>query len=170
VIQETRTLTFELSNPILYELGFEAAVAEWLDEQVQIKHGIATEFLDDGKAKPLDDNIKVMLFRNVRELLINCIKHAKAKAIRVNIRRIDDSIEVTVEDNGVGFDPVQVRATAFKKAKFGLFSVRESLENTGGHFEIESKPGAGCKATMIAPIKNAKTDKEIDHAYENFIS
>jgi hypothetical protein len=40
----------------------------------------------------------------------------------------------------------------------------------GGHFEIESKPGAGCKATMIAPIKNAKTDKEIDHAYENFIS
>jgi PAS domain S-box-containing protein len=170
VIQETRTLTFELSNPILYELGFEAAVAEWLDEQVQIKHGIATEFLDDGKAKPLDDNIKVMLFRNIRELLINCIKHAKAKAIRVNIRRIDDSIEVTVEDNGVGFDPVQVRATAFKKAKFGLFSVRESLENTGGSFEIESKPGAGCKATMIAPIKNAKTDKEIDHAYENFIS
>ena len=170
VIQETRTLTFELSNPILYELGFEAAAAEWLNEQIQVKHGIATEFLDDGKAKPLDDNVKVMLFRNVRELLINCIKHAKAETIRVNIRRIDNSIEVIVEDNGVGFDPVQVRATAFKKAKFGLFSVRESLENIGGSFEIESKPGAGCKATMIAPIKNAKTNKEIDHAYENFIS
>ncbi len=79
MIQETRTLTFELSNPILYELGFEAAVAEWLSEQVQVKHGIATEFQDDGKAKPLDDDVKVMLFRNVRELLINCIKHAKAE-------------------------------------------------------------------------------------------
>jgi hypothetical protein len=40
----------------------------------------------------------------------------------------------------------------------------------GGSFEIESKPGAGCKATMIAPIKNTQTNKEIDHAYENFIS
>jgi len=161
VIQETRTLTFELSNPLLYELGFEAAAAEWLNEQVQVKHGIATEFLDDGKAKPLDDNVKAVLFRNVRELLTNCIKHAKAKTTRVNIRRIDNSIEVIVEDNGVGFDPVQVRATAFKKAKFGLFSVRESLENIGGSFEIESKPGAGCKATMIAPIKNTQTNKEI---------
>ncbi len=161
VIQETRTLTFELSNPILYELGFEAAASEWLNEQVQIKHGIATEFLDDGKAKPLDDNVKVVLFRNVRELLTNCIKHAKAETIRVSIRGIDDSIEVIVEDNGAGFDSVQVRATAFKKAKFGLFSVRESLENIGGSFEIESKPGAGCKATMVAPIKNTQTNKEM---------
>jgi PAS domain S-box-containing protein len=170
VIQETRTLTFELSNPILYELGFEAATAEWLDEQVHIKHGIATEFLNDGKAKPLDDNVKIMLFRNVRELLTNCIKHAKAETIRVNIRRIDNSIEVVVEDTGVGFDPVQVRATALKKAKFGLFSVRESLENIGGSFEIQSKPGAGCKAKMIVPMKHTQTNKEIDHAYENFIS
>ena len=161
VIQETRTLTFELSNPILYELGLETAVAEWLNEQVQIKHGIATEFLDDGKAKPLDDNVKVVLFRNVRELLTNCIKHANAETIRVSIRGIDDSIEVIVEDNGAGFDSVQVRATAFKKAKFGLFSVRESLENIGGSFEIESKPGAGCKATMVAPIKNTQTNKEM---------
>ncbi|MGB7581191.1 MAG: PAS domain-containing protein [Sedimentisphaerales bacterium] len=161
VIQETRTLTFELSNPILYELGFEAAAAEWLNEQVQVKHGIATEFLDDGKAKSLDNDVKVVLFRNVRELLTNCIKHAKAEKIRVNIRRIDNSTEVIVEDNGVGFDPVQVRATAFKKAKFGLFSVRESLENIGGSFEIESKPGAGCKATMVVPMKNTQTNKEM---------
>jgi len=170
VIQETRTLTFELSNPILYELGFEAAAAEWLNEQVQIKHDIATEFLDDDKAKPLDGNVKTVLFRNVRELLTNCIKHAKAETIRVSIRRIDNSIEVTVEDNGAGFDPAQVRATAFKKAKFGLFSVRENLENIGGSFEIESKPGGGCRATMIAPIKNTQTNKETNHAYENFIS
>jgi signal transduction histidine kinase len=95
---------------------------------------------------------------------------SKAETIRVNIRRIDNSIEVVVEDTGVGFDPVQVRATALKKAKFGLFSVRESLENIGGSFEIQSKPGAGCKAKMIVPMKHTQTNKEIDHAYENFIS
>jgi PAS domain S-box-containing protein len=154
VIQETRTLTFELSNPILYELGFETAVAEWLDEQVQVKHGIATEFQDDGKPKPLDNDMRVLLFRNARELLINCIKHANAGKVRVNIRRIDGSIEVVVEDNGVGFDPAEARSIAGKKAKFGLFSVRESLEHLGGHFIIESKPGAGCKAIMTAPLKD----------------
>ncbi len=161
VIQETRTLTFELSNPILYELGFEVAVAEWLSEQVQEKHGIATEFQDDGKSKPLDNDMRILLFRNVRELLINCIKHANAGRVRVSIRRIDDSIEVVVEDNGVGFDPAEVRLTAGKRAKFGLFSIRESLENLGGHFKIESKPGAGCKAIMTAPLKDQSHKKEV---------
>jgi PAS domain S-box-containing protein len=161
VIQETRTLTFELSNPILYELGFEAAAAEWLNDNVQEKHGVATKFQDDGRPKPLDDDLKVILFRNVRELLTNCIKHARAGKIRVSIRRIDDSIQVIVEDNGVGFDPAQVRTTAGKKVTFGLFSIRESMENTGGNFEIESRPGAGCKAIMTAPLKSSKTDNEM---------
>ncbi|MGA2324371.1 MAG: PAS domain S-box protein [Sedimentisphaerales bacterium] len=161
VIQKIRTLTFELSNPLLYVLGLEAAVAEWLSEQVQEKHGIATEFQDDGKAKPLDDDVKMMLFRNVRELRTNCIKHAKASRVKVNIRRIDDSIEVVVEDNGVGFDPAEVRLMTGKRAKFGLFSIRESLENLGGHFEIESKPGAGCKAIMTAPLKDQSHKKEV---------
>jgi len=161
VIQETRTLTFELSNPILYELGFEAAVAEWLNDNVQEKHGIATEFHDDGLLKPLDDDLKVMLFRNVRELLTNCIKHAKAGKVSVGLRGIDDSIEVIVEDNGVGFDPAEVRATAGKKAKFGLFSIRENMENAGGRFEIQSKPGAGCKAVMTAPLRDESIKKEV---------
>ena len=160
VIHETRTLTFDLSNPILYELGFEVAVAEWLSENVGEKHGIATEFQDDGQPKPLDDDLKAMLFRNTRELLTNCIKHASAKNITVKIRRIDDSIQVIVEDNGVGFDLAQLRATASKKGKFGLFSIRENMENTGGSFEIESKPGAGCKAVMTAPLKNQNSNKE----------
>jgi len=159
-IQDTRSLTFDLSNPILYELGFEAAVAEWLNEQVRDKHGIATEFQDDGQPKPLDDDVRMLLFRNVRELLINVIKYANADKVTVRIRKIDDSIEVTVKDNGVGFDPMEARSMAAKRTEFGLFSVRESLEDMGGRFEIESKPGAGCKATMTAPLKGESRKKE----------
>jgi PAS domain S-box-containing protein len=159
-IQDTRTLTFDLSNPILYELGFEAAVSEWLNENVRDKHKINTEFQDDGQDKPLDDDMRALLFRNVRELLINTIKYANADKVRVSVRRIDGSIEVVVEDNGVGFDPVEVRTLASKRAEFGLFSIRESLEELGGHFEIESKPGAGCKATMTAPLKSQSRKKE----------
>jgi PAS domain S-box-containing protein len=159
-IQDTRSLTFDLSSPILYELGFEAAVAEWLDGQVRDKHGIATEFEDDGQSKPLDDDVRVLLFRNVRELLINCIKHAHADKVVVRIRRIDGSIEVVVEDNGIGFDPTEVKSMAARRSEFGLLSIRERLEELGGRFEIESKPGAGCKATMTAPLKGESRKKE----------
>ncbi|MGD0077282.1 MAG: PAS domain S-box protein [Sedimentisphaerales bacterium] len=158
VIQETRTLTFELSYPILYELGFEAAVAEWLSEQVQKKHGIATEFQDDGQTKPLDDDVRVLLFRNIRELLINIIKHARADKVKVSVAKTDDSIKVTVEDNGVGLNVEEI--TASRKGSFGLFSIRESIGELGGSFEIESKPGAGCKVTMMAPLKGIRQPKE----------
>ncbi len=152
IIQDTRTLTFDLSSPILYELGFEAAVAEWLDEQIQKKHGIKTEFEDDRRPKPLDDDIRVLLFRNVRELLINIVKHANAQNVKVSIYRIDEQVCVSVEDDGVGFDPAEVAS----KAGFGIFSIRERLEQLGGHLEIESEPGRGSKITMTAPLKYEK--------------
>jgi signal transduction histidine kinase len=153
LIDQTRTLVFDISSPILYELGFEAAVAEWLNEQIRIKHGIYAEFQDDGRPKPLDDDVKVLLFRNVRELLINIIKYAHADKVNVSIRRTNDSIEITVMDNGVGFDTGQVKAMVAKFEKFGLFGIRESVEQLGGRFDIESKPGAGCTATIVAPLK-----------------
>ena len=154
IIDDTRTLTFDLSYPILYELGFEAAVAEWLTDHIQEKHGIRTEFVNDGHRKKLDDDIRVLLFRNVRELLINVVKHAQANKVKVSIRKVKDNIRVSVEDDGVGFDPVEVASMATKRAEFGLFSIRERLEQLGGLIEIDSKPGRGSKITMTAPLKN----------------
>ena len=153
VIQETRTLTFDLSSPILYELGFEAAVAEWLADEIRGKHGIETEFDDDERQKPLDDDIRALLFRNVRELLINIVKHAQAHKVKVCVRRADKDVCVSVEDDGVGFDPAEVKAVAAKSNKFGLFSIRERLEQLGGRIEIDSVPGRGSRILMMAPLK-----------------
>jgi PAS domain S-box-containing protein len=152
-LDDMRTLTFDLSFPILYELGFEAAVAAWLVDQIQEKHGITTEFEEDKQPKPLDDDVRVLLFRDVRELLINVVKHANAKKVKVSIRKVGSEMYVSVEDDGRGFDTKKVAATAAKKGGFGLFSIRERLEQLGGHLEIESAPGCGTKATLIAPLK-----------------
>jgi PAS domain S-box-containing protein len=163
LIDQTRSLIFDIGSPVLYELGLEEAVADWLNEQLHAKYGFVTEFQDDGKEKPLDDDVKVLLFRNVRELLINVIKHSRASKVKVSIRRTDDSIEITVKDNGIGFNPApapvfrQEDAGAGKAAKFGLFSIRESIEQLGGHFEIESKPGGGCTAKITAPLKKTNS-------------
>jgi PAS domain S-box-containing protein len=149
IIQDTRTLTFDLSSPILYELGFEAAVSEWLEEQIGKKHGIKTKFEDDGRSKPLEDDIQILLFRNVRELLMNIVKHARAKNVKVSIHRIRQQIYISVEDDGIGFDHTKMASST----GFGIFSIRERLEQLAGHIEIESEQGRGTKIMMTAPLK-----------------
>jgi len=155
-IQDTRSLTFDLSYPILYELGFEAAVAEWLTEQVQEKHNIATEFEDDGKSKVLNNDIRVLLFRMVQELLINVVKHSQADKVKVSIRKVNSQVHVSIEDNGVGFNLAEVTSMLARTGGFGLFSIRERLEHLGGHLEIESEPGHGCRVTITAPLNRGK--------------
>jgi PAS domain S-box-containing protein len=156
VIRDTKSLTFDLSSPMLYERGFEAAVTEWLSEQVERRHGISTEFEDDGQLKPLDNEVQVIVFRDVRELLTNAVKHAHASKVKVSVRRKDEHIEVCVEDNGVGFEPAETSAGSAARSEFGLFSIRERLEQLGGHLEIDSAPGRGCRATVVAPLKVQK--------------
>jgi len=156
IIQDVRLLTFELSSPILNELGFEDAVAEWLTEQIDKKHDIATEFEDDGQPKPLDDDTLAVLFRDVRELLVNAVKHAYATKIKVSVCRVDKHICVSVEDNGAGFNPAEIVTMAVRTGRFGLFSIRERLEELGGHLEIKSTPGYGTRITVTAPLKQEK--------------
>ena len=152
-IDETRSLVARVHSPILALLGFEAAVGEWLTGQIQEKHGIECRFEDDGQPKPLDDDIELVLFRDVRELLMNVVKHARTKKVKVSIGRDGEQICVIVEDDGVGFDPAEAVSMAYKRDEFGLFSIRERLEELGGAFEIESAPGRGCRAVMRAPLK-----------------
>jgi len=149
-IQYTRSLTFELSPPILYDLGFEAAV-EWLAEMMQEQHGLRIEVQTDKGPKPLDDEIRVLLFQAVRELLVNVIKHAQATRVRVGIGREGTSLRIKVEDNGVGL-PVSLDAPLAGRG-FGLFSIRERLKYLGGHLEAESEPGQGTRVSLVVPLK-----------------
>jgi signal transduction histidine kinase len=159
-IESTRSLTFELSPPVLYELGFEAAV-EWLVRQARAQHRLSTEFKNDGRAKPLEHNVRVLLFQAVRELLVNVAKHAKARNVTVSARRVGNEIQVSVEDDGIGFDAFKAGSQAYKTGGFGLFSIRERLGLIGGHLDIESKPDIGTRVTLVAPIDTEdKTDKE----------
>ena len=152
IIRDTRSLTLELSSPILYELGLEAAV-EWLTEQTQHRHGILFEFWDDRQPKPLDDDVRVLLFQAVRELLVNVAKHAQARSVKVSTRRDGGDVRIIVEDDGVGFDTFPIGSQWSRIEGFGLFSIRERLEHIGGRLEVESKSGHGTRVTLVAPLK-----------------
>ncbi|MCK5010763.1 MAG: ATP-binding protein, partial [Deltaproteobacteria bacterium] len=154
-IKETRTLTFELSPPILYQLGLEAAL-EWLIEQMQEQYGMTICFEDDKRSKPLDESVLILLFRAVRELLINITKHAKAQNVKVTARRDGENIKIFVEDDGVGFTVSKNGSSNHKNDGFGLFSIEERLDSLGGYLEIESEVGRGACVSIIAPLNSKK--------------
>lgn len=151
-IQDTRALLAEISPPVLYELGFEAAV-EWLAEQASVGAGRPRCVVrSDGLAKPLGESSQVVLFQAVRELLTNVAKHARATEVRVAIDRDGDSLRVEVVDDGVGFDPGCVEPPSVARGGFGLFSIRERLRLLGGVMDINSKAGRGTRVVLTAPL------------------
>ena len=157
-IQDTRTLTFEISPPLLYELGFEPAV-EWLIEKFMERHNIPIEYECNGGSRVLDDDVSFFLFKSVRELLFNIVKHAKANKIKVLVRREKNRIQISIEDDGVGFVFSNVQFAVNDLSGFGLFSIRERMEHFGGNFDVESKPGKGTRITLVMSLKQQKGDR-----------
>jgi PAS domain S-box-containing protein len=149
-IQYTRSLTFELSPPILYDLGFDAAV-EWLAELIQEQHGLTVKVQADRSAKPMHDEMRVILFQTVRELLVNVVKHAGAKNIRVFIGREAGTLQVKIEDDGLGMGISD--DAAHGPSGFGFFSIKERLKYLGGHLEVVSEPGWGTRVTLQVPLR-----------------
>jgi PAS domain S-box-containing protein len=150
-IQYARSLTFELSPPILYDLGLEAAI-EWLTEQINEQHQINCSFEADGSPKPVSDEIRIVLFSATRELLMNVAKHAQAQVAKVTIRRVNENIVVHVADNGVGFTVSKMNFYRDENKGFGLFSIRERLRHLSGQMDVRSARGRGTRVTLTAPL------------------
>lgn len=148
----TRSLTFEISPPVLYDSGFEPAV-EWLAEQFQNKHNIICELKTDGLPKPVSGDTKVILFQSVRELLTNVAKHAQARTVRVLTQKKGNTISIEVRDDGVGFNSKILSRKITKNEGFGIFNLKERLRHLHGKLEISSKVGQGTSVTIMAPLK-----------------
>jgi len=150
-ISETRLLTFQLSPPVLHELGFDAAL-EWLTERMTQQHKLPVSFQTDRQSKPLAEATRITLFQGARELILNAVKHAEARWIRTSCRRLKNNINVTVEDDGKGFEARFLEQQFRRNANFGLFYIRERLHFLGGKMIIETAPGRGCRVTLVAPL------------------
>lgn len=152
MIKQTRSLSFSISSPLLYVFGLDAAI-EQLTEDMAEQYGIAFEYAAGKQLPPLDDDIRILLYRTVYEIFVNIVKHAQAKKVKVGLKQSGGFLRITIEDDGIGFDTAQVKDSMRKTKSFGLFSIRERLSYIGGEVDIESHPGSGTRVTITAPLK-----------------
>lgn len=149
-IKETKSLTYNLSPPILYELGLISTI-KWRLEQITEIHGIKTHYSGEEKQLHLNNDMNILLYRTVSELLNNTLKHADATRIYLHIDLKGEHLQIVVADNGKGFDTQQgIRFTA--QHGFGLFSINERLHFVGGSLDITSGKEEGTKAIITAPM------------------
>jgi signal transduction histidine kinase len=160
-LEATRTLTFELSPPVLYELGLGPAVAA-MARELQQRHGIAftVEGADECPTGP--DNVAVLLYQSIREILINVVKHSKARTCRMVLLSEPHQFVVTVQDNGIGFDADSAFMNKAKQRSFGLFSIRERLRVLGGGMEVASHINHGSLVRMWVPHEHLKSANKED--------
>jgi PAS domain S-box-containing protein len=150
-IQTTRSFTFELSPPILYDLGLVPAI-DWLVEELRKREMINATLRKPPFKIQLADEVRNVLFEGTRELLINAMKHGRATCIDVAVDLQGPVMILTVRDDGVGCDLASMDRLQRGGKGFGLYNLRERLKDVGGRMEIESQPNRGTTVRMVAPV------------------
>ena len=149
-LRKCRSLTFQLSPPILRERGLAPALG-WLTEQIQQQHGLPCRFEEDDSGRPLGEAVTAFLFAATRELLLNAVKHARAGQAVVRMRARNSNVRIEVEDDGVGFDPA-AKPSGPGCSGFGLAHVRERARFLGGDLTFRTRPGLGTQAVLSLPL------------------
>ena len=167
-LQQTRSLTYQLSPPILYQLGLEAGL-KWLAENAAKQYGFRVHFTRLGESATLEEETSVFLFSAVREMLVNVAKHAQAHSVELRLRWFEDSVEVLVHDDGRGFaSHVAADGSGVSESPngFGLFNIQERSGDLGGRLRLRSEPGKGTAVKIRLPLGGARAvEVEHEHSY-----
>ena len=150
----TRTLVSHLHPPVLQKFGLPAAL-QWLNEQLLLNDFHVTLKMRT-QISPIPDDQARFLFQSVRELLHNCLKYSHVSNATVAIEQFEDSLCITVSDQGIGFASESVLDNVTRENKgFGLFSIRERTLSLGGQFHINAAPGKGTEVKLVLPLVQA---------------
>ncbi len=152
-LQITRSLTAKLCPSVLYK-GNMVAVLEWLTQWAKEKYGLDITLETDIRQMKLSEDITIMIYRSVQELIFNIAKHAQTREGKIEVVSAGNQIQIKVSDAGRGFDPATVRGQSVEGG-FGLFAVQERLQNRGCGFAVQSAPGRGSVFTILVATAEA---------------
>jgi signal transduction histidine kinase len=129
---------------MLDDLGLVPAL-DWQAREVSRRSGIHVKVEAEKVPDSLPDAVRTCVYRVVQETLQNVSRHSGARNATVTVHQTDGSLELTVEDDGHGFDPARTRG-------LGLLGMEERVKQLGGRLEIQSKPDKGTRLHVTLPI------------------
>ncbi len=149
IIQTVRRIATELRPVILDQYGLGAAV-EWQANEFSRRTGIPCQ-TDIEKNLEVDSALSTTSFRILQEALTNVARHSQAQRVCVTLRRINGELQLTVQDNGMGFNPAIPR----RSDSLGLLGMRERAIQAGGVFTIQPDPSGGTIVAVSLPLVSA---------------
>ncbi|MDP9009484.1 MAG: MASE1 domain-containing protein [Pseudomonadota bacterium] len=144
----------DLSPPGLYELGLEPAL-KWLSVYMRSKDNLQVELHVAQDESGIDIDLRVLVFKVIRELLRNVVKHSGVQSATITVTRAPGELRVVVEDRGVGFE-WQLSLFEPRAHGFGLWSVVDRVREAAGEMTVDTGPGRGCRVTVVFPLGAAK--------------
>lgn len=145
--EDVHTLSYRLHSSLLEDLGLaEALKAEC--ERFTRQESVPCDLKLPNLPGPVPRDAALCLFRVTQEALRNVARHARAGAVEITLRRLDDGLQLAIHDNGAGFDPAIKR----ERGSLGLASMRERAHLLGGELDIESSPGQGTAIVAWVPL------------------
>jgi signal transduction histidine kinase len=139
-VQGLRELMASLRPPTLDEVGLEAALRDHVGAFAR-RSGLDCSVRVDLDGR-LDGELETVVYRVAQEALLNVARHAEARRMWLELEGAGDRVDLEIGDDGVGFEPV-AGATLVRQGHFGLVAMQERVEMAGGHFQLDTRPGAG---------------------------
>lgn len=163
-IDQSRDLSHEISPATFRSEGLERGLC-WLAGQMERQQGLRVEVRVEGEVDELAAPLRILLYKAVREMLFNIVKHAEVFEAGLRVRRTGDQVEVVVRDHGKGFDAGAVLDQPSGRG-LGLFNIRERLAALNGTLEVESLPGKGSTFRMRVPLSDRLIEKASERSRE----
>jgi signal transduction histidine kinase len=148
-LHAVRDLSHLLHPSLLDDLGLPAAI-DWYSKGFARRHGIHVTLLHERMQERLSPEVESAAYRIVQEALTNVAKHAHAHRCSVYLQRLTNTVLVTIEDDGTGFDPASVEEASATRG-LGLIGIRERVSQLRGTLRLETVPGKGTRLTVELP-------------------
>ena len=155
-LQELQRLMTDLRPSHLDDLGLSAAL-RWYSTKIQEHSSLSIRVDIHGEECDLDDAMKITIFRIIQESLNNVIKHAQATHVNIHVHFDEKNVQISVFDNGIGFDRDQVQQRRTARPSLGLAGMEERAALLGGTVTIQSRPGYGTEVEALIPYHRSGT-------------
>jgi signal transduction histidine kinase len=150
-LQQVRNMSVDLRPAILDDLGLASAL-QWYLDRVARRAGLKTQLATAGLPVRLPPELATVCFRVVQEALTNVVRHARAKHFAVEVQQVGHELQLSIWDDGIGFDVGAARQRAQGGASLGMLSMEERVTLVGGTFKVDSGPGRGTRIVAHLPL------------------